>query len=282
MRSHKHGLLGFATWSAIAIGLSICTHASAQDTKAGIAAVINKEVTGSLRGNEITLAPGSDVYVDQIVRTGGESAAQLRLLDSTSLSLGPSSQVTLDQFVYNGNRGTGTVIFNVGKGVFRFISGTQQPTSYQIKTKIATIGVRGTVIEVQVTDDWMMLLLKSGLSTATMPGGRVERLSVPGTVVTIFANGQVEGPKPWAGRISLFESVAGDVTGSVTTFGAVTGSGGQLTTIGAFSAVSGLGQNRAPPGIPPLPPSPPSSQQPAFLTFTTGATPAPAVRPVSP
>lgn len=278
MLSNKHLWSGFAVWSAIAISLSICSQASAAETKAGVAAVINKQVVGSLRGTEITLSPGSDVFVDQIVRTGDASAAQLRLLDSTSLSIGPDSEVTLDQFVYSGNRGTGTVVFNLGKGVFRFISGTQQPTSYQIKTKIATIGVRGTIIEVQVTDDWMTLLLKSGLSTATMPGGRVERLSVPGTAVTIHANGQVEGPRPWSGKISLFDSVAGDVTGSVTTFGAATGAGGQLITTGAFSTLTGLSQNRAPTtNTPPL--DPPPFQGPAFTTTTSPVT---AVRAVSP
>ena len=54
------------------------------------------------------------------------------------------SEVRLDRFVYNPDRSTGQVTVEASRGVFRFVTGSQDPKSYAIKTPIATIGVRGT------------------------------------------------------------------------------------------------------------------------------------------
>ncbi|HEX5780148.1 MAG TPA: FecR domain-containing protein [Xanthobacteraceae bacterium] len=122
--------------------------AEAQGTqKIGVAsAVKNKVETGGAR----QLTAGSSVFAREVVRTGEQSAAQLLFLDETSLSIGPQSEVTLDRFVFDPNRGAGSVVLNATKGALRFVSGSQQSSSYQVRTPVATIGVRGTIFDIYI------------------------------------------------------------------------------------------------------------------------------------
>src|SRR5215475_3239435 len=97
-----------------------------------------------------TLSVGSELFSNETVRTGEASQAQLLFLDQTNLSVGARSEVKLDRFVYNPDRKTGNVVIEASRGAFRFVSGSQNPRSYTIKTPFATIGVRGTIFSTQI------------------------------------------------------------------------------------------------------------------------------------
>jgi hypothetical protein len=131
--------------------------------KIGVASAVKNRVEGSTGGGARPLSAGSSVFAREVVRTGDESAAQLLFLDETSLSIGPQSEVTLDRFVFDPNRGTGNVVINLGKGALRFATGSQKPSNYQIRTPVATIGVRGTLFDVYATKDkigqWIVILI---------------------------------------------------------------------------------------------------------------------------
>jgi hypothetical protein len=146
--------------------------AQAQGTgKIGVASAVSNRVESVVGGGARPLPVGGDVFARQTVRTGEASTAQLLFLDETSLSIGPSSEIVLDRFVYDPNRGAGNVVLNATKGAFRFVSGSQQPSSYQIRTPVATIGVRGTIFDcyvVQVSPGvWnAIIILVEGVVTA--------------------------------------------------------------------------------------------------------------------
>jgi hypothetical protein len=138
--------------------------AAAQNApKIGVASAVKNRVDGQIGGATRPLVPGGDIFAREVVRTGEQSTAQLLFLDETSLSIGPQSEVTLDRFVYDPNRGAGNVVINATRGAFRFVSGSQQPTSYQIRTPVATIGVRGTIFDLYITQNaakqWIAILI---------------------------------------------------------------------------------------------------------------------------
>src|SRR5262249_53552129 len=142
------------------------------------------------------LATGASVFANERIRTGEASSAQLQFVDQTNLAVGPKSEVVLDRFVYNADRGKGNVVVQTGRGVFRFVSGSQDHTSYQIRTPVATIGVRGTVFH---------LVNGSGFSAVAQIQGQ--------TVILILANGQRVTLNPGqtiiiysSGRFEIFQS----------------------------------------------------------------------------
>lgn len=162
--------------------------ALAQQGKIGVAAAVKNQVFG----NAQPLSNGSGIFANERIRTGDASTAQLQFLDQTNLAVGPKSEVVLDRFVYDPDRRKGSVVVQAGRGVFRFVSGSQDPTSYQIKTPVATIGVRGTVFQLVISPHWIIIVQTSGQTIARVNVTGQIILTNPGWTTLIYNNGQFE------------------------------------------------------------------------------------------
>ena len=163
--------------------------------KIGVAAATKNDVQGIMGAAPRALAAGSEVFANERVRTGQAATAQLLFLDQTSLSIGPLSEIKLDRFVYNPDSGSGSLALSASKGVFRFISGAQHPTSYSIRTPVATIGVRGTICDLMLAGSpqgghtpQLALVGVQGTCFARLPNGQTVELA-PGKALIIFADG---------------------------------------------------------------------------------------------
>jgi hypothetical protein len=132
--------------TAVALVACFSLPAHAQQ-RIGTATSVKPEARGSVAGQ---LSPSSGVHANETVNTGGGGQANLQFLDNTKLSVGPMSTVRLDKFVYDPSKGTGAVTINATRGAYRFVTGVQDSRNYQIKTPYATLGVRGTVLEVVI------------------------------------------------------------------------------------------------------------------------------------
>ena len=165
----------------------------------GAAAAISNRVEGTVGGTASTLAVGSAVFLNELVRTGDDGVARLVFLDDTNLHVGPRSQVTLDRFVYNPGRSAGSVVVRASQGAFRFVTGSQRPQNYLIQTPIASIGVRGTVFDLYVQADRIVVTLRAGVIRVTAPQGRVITLSAPDSSVTVYAGGNFVRHADWSG-----------------------------------------------------------------------------------
>src|SRR5689334_2926437 len=128
-------LLTFAVLAALALQAS---PAAAQTEGIGSASTISNRVEGFISGGGRTLAVGSEVFQNELVRTGLASDAKLIFLDDTNLSVGPSSEVSLDRFVYDPDKNAGAVVVRTTRGLFRFITGSQKPQNYLIATPLAS------------------------------------------------------------------------------------------------------------------------------------------------
>ncbi len=139
-------------WVLVAASLLLQTAVSraAEEGSIGSASAVKNRVEGTVRGQTRALSSGSSVYSNESVRTGQDSIAELGFVDSTKLSVGPTSEVRLDKFVYDPNKGSGAVALKATRGSLRFVTGVQDHDSYSIKTPYATLGVRGTVLEIVV------------------------------------------------------------------------------------------------------------------------------------
>jgi hypothetical protein len=192
--------LAFAFIAFIAI---LACPAAAQE-KIGSASAVSNKVEGIVPGGDAqTLEAGGEVYLNELVRTGDASVARLLFLDNTDLRVGPKSEVKLDRFVYDPDRSAGSVVVRAGRGIFRFVTGSQRPQNYLIQTPIASIGVRGTIFDLLVLPDRITVILISGQIQVTTLLGRVVELTRPGTSITVFATGFVLGPRVWRGTIHV-------------------------------------------------------------------------------
>ena len=120
------------------------------EPRIGTAASTRPNAEAVAGGNAQTLSAGSEVFANQTVRTGNRGMADLVLLDKTNLSVGPTSEVRLDKFVYDPRGSAGSVVVQMTRGSFRWVTGSQGKDAYQIGTPHGTLGVRGTTVELLV------------------------------------------------------------------------------------------------------------------------------------
>lgn len=177
-------------------------------TQIGVAAAVKNNAESVIGGQTAPLLTGGQLVQDETVRTGPNDTAQLLFIDQTSLSVGPKSEVKLDRFVFDPSRAKGDVVIDATKGVFRFVSGSQDPHSYALKTPVATIGVRGTIVDFLVQDGKLTVILVEGWCEITMSDGSIVKLTDPGKAIVISSDGSVDGPKTWDGNYHNIVQVA--------------------------------------------------------------------------
>lgn len=146
------------------------------------------------------------VHLGDSVQSGANSALQILLKDRSVFTIGANAKMTLDRFVYDPARGTGDVAATVAKGAFRFMSGKalSKGGANTINTAVASIGVRGTIVEGAVGPDAAEIAknepglagqVQGGGDQATIivlrgPGPSTNGLDKPGAIDITPAGGQ--------------------------------------------------------------------------------------------
>jgi hypothetical protein len=112
--------------------------------------VVVRTVIGNFEGEIRTLALEDDVYHNELIETEKDSATKLTFLDETTLTLGPDSAVVLDRFVFDPDPSRASFVMTATQGIFRFASGKLPKNAYRLHTPAATIGIRGTVLDLTI------------------------------------------------------------------------------------------------------------------------------------
>ena len=178
----------------------------------GVAAAVNNQVEGLSGSAARRLAAGSSVFQNERVRTGDASTAQLLFLDKTTVSIGPKAELTLDKFVFDPNRGRGQVVLDVLRGSVRFATGSQNPNNYSIKTPVATIGIRGSIVHISSYSEKTFFGVAEGAAQIRTRSGQVINL-LAGWAVIVDKFGNVTGPFKWNITDTAYASAGWTYTG---------------------------------------------------------------------
>lgn len=135
---------------------------------AGKVNYVSGEVTAVAEDNtRRTLARGDTVNSGEKLETGVRGRMQIRFTDGSFLSLQPNSRFGLNTYVYNREKPEESrLVFNFLQGSMRTISGAigkVNRANYQIKTPMATIGIRGTDYAVTINGEDLFLNVLKGL-----------------------------------------------------------------------------------------------------------------------
>jgi len=161
------------------------------------------------------------------IATGPASRLQVLLLDRTNFTVGANARLKVDRFVYDPSRSASSVGLSVTRGAFRFMSGKPlhaNPGQSQINTPVASIGIRGTIVELAVGADALAVIShQPGLPSFTADAE---------TATLIFLRG------PGSAAQGGEQQGAIDVTAGGTT-GAISGSGQAFVITGPGQAPIG-------------------------------------------
>lgn len=93
---------------------------------------------------------GATVEEGDLLITGADGRVQLRMADGDRMALRPDSRLRIERFqtpTEPGQPGTGVALYSLVKGGVRALTqsgGARDEASYQVRTNVATVGIRGT------------------------------------------------------------------------------------------------------------------------------------------
>lgn len=95
---------------------------------------------------------GDDIHEGDIITTAPASSAQVRMSDGALIAVRPRSELTIETYNYTGeDDGENSSVLNLARGGLRSVTGAigrAQPDNVKIDTPVATMGIRGTDMDV--------------------------------------------------------------------------------------------------------------------------------------
>ena len=166
---------------------STIANAETRSAAIGVASSITPSAESGTGTAFQTLASGSELHANETVRTGDAGKADLVFVDRTNLSVGPTSEVKLDKFVYDPVGTKGKVVIQATRGAFRFATGTQDHSAYQLNTPYGSLGVRGTAFTCEVKPKGQKQQIAGCDIKCTVESGAVEATTSGGNKRTFTA-----------------------------------------------------------------------------------------------
>jgi len=126
---------------------------------AGKTAFARGKVEASNSSETRGLKRRSPVFIEDTVATGVDSGTQLRMIDGGLLTLQHESLFVINNYEFNSSTLEGDVNLNLVKGGLRALTGALKANKdrYQLKTPVASIGVRGTHYEAELVEGDLFL-----------------------------------------------------------------------------------------------------------------------------
>ncbi len=157
-------------------------------------------------GTSVILTEGSSVFQGDVVTTGAGARLGIRFADDTAFAMEGDGRMVLDELVYDAASGSGSASFSILQGVFVFVTGQiaqSDPTSFEVTTPLATIGVRGTVFG-GVLGERLDVYFDDGFGFVVNQAGRQD--IDEGQNLTVLAANQLPS-LPVATPLGLFEQI---------------------------------------------------------------------------
>lgn len=146
--------------------------------RAGEVAEINQSGLQLHAGRTAWLDQGDDVIRYARLETDNFGEMALVMDDGSHLVLLPNSDIAIDDFVYDPERTAGQAVISLGRGALRMISGRLPSERYQVRTPIASIGLRGTDFTAEMINGSELLVRVDEGAVEILPSESADRFTV--------------------------------------------------------------------------------------------------------
>lgn len=134
------------------LGIFMCLFLSTQAwASIGKVSLLKGDATASRNNQTIQLTTNASIEERDTIFTANNSQIQLTFEDKTVITLGSSSVLDIQEYLNDAQQPKAKFKFN--QGTFKSITGEigkKAPENFNLETKTATIGIRGTIISGQV------------------------------------------------------------------------------------------------------------------------------------
>jgi hypothetical protein len=107
-------------------------------------------------GKQIEAKPGMQLHQGDRIVTGSNGYLGITMRDDTLLTLGPGSSLNLDNYAFDPKTHEGSFLASLGKGMLSVVTGLiarTQPDNFAVKTRVSTMGVRGTEFIIEANEE---------------------------------------------------------------------------------------------------------------------------------
>lgn len=134
-------VLAFVAWA-------MTIPAATAQQRVGVSSAVNPDATGTPPGGTVRqLLIGQQVVYHERIVTAAAGQTQILFLDESAMTIAPNSDITVDEFVYDPGTGKGQMALSATQGVLRFVGGklSKNENAVTLLTPTAALGVRGGV-----------------------------------------------------------------------------------------------------------------------------------------
>lgn len=178
------------------------------------------------RGTYFTKAViGYELESKDIISTKDNSYVKVKLNDNTIISIGKNSALNIEEFVYDAAiPASSKTNLNFFKGAFKTITGKigkLNPSKFKLKTKTASIGIRGTIIvgnQRKIACTQGSITVSSGGKTVIVNEGQVTRtpFNQPPADAAFFKETEIKELQKEIEPLSSVNSINFSTTGTIT------------------------------------------------------------------
>ncbi len=102
-------------------------------------------------GSRDNLQDGDPIFLGDVVSTGFGSELGILFVDDTVFSLSSNARMVIDELIYNPASDANSMGVSLIQGTFVFVTGKIAPSGgMDVETPVGTIGIRGTLVGVQI------------------------------------------------------------------------------------------------------------------------------------
>jgi hypothetical protein len=133
------------------VRLAQATPAALSPTPVGKVEKVSGSATVLRNGTPVALHLGTPILKGDIIQTSSASSVTIKFLDGTVFLLSADSRVGVDEMAYSAGSASNSVLFNLVQGAMGLFAGKAAKTGdFAVETPVATLGIRGTAIRVEV------------------------------------------------------------------------------------------------------------------------------------
>lgn len=159
----------------------------------GTVSLVDGKATILRNGQTLGANMGDKIENKDVISTQVNSKIKITFIDNTIVTIGKESSLNIEEYIFNTSTKEAKTELNVLKGAFHTITGEigkANPDKFKLKTKSASIGIRGTEFygdENRIVCTQGRIIVLSNSVSVDVPSGNY---------INIFANQRPSAPLP--------------------------------------------------------------------------------------
>ena len=141
---------------ALAVGIAIAALPAAAQEYAGVVKTARGTTSIDRAGKSVAAAPGVQLHQGDRIVTGSNGYLGITMRDDTLLTLGPGTTLSLDKYAFDPKTHDGSFLASMSKGMLSVVTGLiakREPDNFAVKTRVSTMGVRGTEFIIEAHEE---------------------------------------------------------------------------------------------------------------------------------